>query len=143
MSSKKKKIKTVKGVKTKTPLAYRGSVRHFRIPRGLPSPQEIRDELHGYRDVLHGWEDPPLEKGVMTLMETAEAYFSRTCGIEQEILEAIANGVIKPKSEYHTLRTQEIRSYKEMFKSATELGSRRITFENSQTQKEFRGLESI
>lgn len=142
--TKKKVVRSVKGVKKRP--NYKGRVREFRLGRGLPDPQEIREELKGYRDVLFGRKEPPLDKGVMTLMEVAEGYFSRVCEIEQNILEAQANGVLPSeakKNPYHTLRTQELRSYKEMFKSATELGSRRITFENLRTQQEMRGLESL
>lgn len=125
------------------PANYKGRVRQFRLGAGLPSPPAIRDELREYRDVLMGRKDPPIDKGVLTLMEVAEGYFSRACEIEQEILEALADGRITKDSEYHSLRTQEIRSFKEMTKSATELGSRRLTFENLRAQQEMRGLESI
>lgn len=141
MGKKKRTVKVTKGVKQKP--SYKGRVRQFRLGQGLPEPSEIRDELRGYRDVLMGREDPPLQKGVMTLMEVAEGYFARACEIEQEILEAQQEGRITKTGEYNTLRTQEIRSYKELFKSATELGSRRLTFENVRMQQEMRGLESI
>lgn len=141
MGKKKRTVKVVKGVKEKP--SYKGKVRQFRLGQGLPEPSEIRRELRGYRDVLMGREDPPMQKGVMTLMEVAEGYFARACEIEQEILEAQQEGRITKTGEYNTLRTQEIRSYKELFKSATELGSRRLTFENVRMQQEMRGLESI
>jgi hypothetical protein len=134
--SKKKKVK--KAYKPD----YSGRVRHFHIAEGLPTPEEIRDELEGYREVLLGRVDPPYQKGVLTLMETAEAYFARACEIEQLILRAKAEGRLPKGSGYDTLRTQEIRSFKELSKSATELGSRRLTFENLRMQQEMRGLES-
>lgn len=137
----KKKVVVHRGVKQKP--KYKGRVRTFTINGGLPKPEAIVSELAGYRDILFGREEPPIEKGVMTLMEIAEAYFSRTCEFEQLILEAKREGRLTSKSPYHSLRTQELRSFKEMFKSATELGSRRITFENLRFQQESRGLESI
>lgn len=141
MSKKKRTVKVTKGVPKKP--SYKGRVRQFRLGQGLPSPEAIRNELKGYRDILMGREDPPIQKGVMTLMEVAEGYFSRACEIEQEILEAQQEGRLPKTGEWNTLRTQEIRSYKELFKSATELGSRRLTFENVRVQQEMRGLESI
>lgn len=135
-----RKVRVTKGA-PKRP-KYNGSVRHFKLNRGLPTVEAIRSELAGYRDVLLGEVDPPTQKGVMTLMEVAEAYFSRACELEQLILEAQRQGTTVRK-EYQQVRTQEIRSFKEMAKSAAELGSRRITFENLRMQQEQRGRESI
>jgi hypothetical protein len=139
--SKKKKVVVRKGVPKKR--KYKGSVRSFTLGSGLPAPEIIREELRGYRAVLLGHEDPPIEMGIITLMEVAEGYFSRACDIEQQILEAVSEGRLVDKTVYHSLRTQEIRSFKEMAKSATELGSRRITWENLRYQQEMRGLESL
>lgn len=125
------------------PVSYKGKLRSFKIPAGLPTPTEIRDEMEHYRDVLHGRADPPIQKGVITLMEVAEGYFSRLCEIEQLILRAKAEGTLPAGMGYESLRTQEIRSFKELSKAATELGSRRLTFENLRYQQEMRGLESI
>lgn len=141
MGKKKRTVKVTKGVKQKP--SYKGRVRQFRLGQGLPSTEAIRKELKGYKRVLMGFEDPPIQRGVMTLMEVAEGYYSRACDIEQEILEAQQEGRIPKTGEWNTLRTQEIRSYKDLFKSATELGSRRLTFENVRMQQEMRGLESI
>lgn len=139
--TKKKKVVTKKGVPK--PKSYKGKVRQFTLGEGLPSVTAIQEELDGYREVLFGREDPPIDKGVMTLMEVAEGYYSRACEIEQLIYRAIADGVIPKSHPLNSLRTQEIRSFKEMTKSATELGSRRITWENVRTQQEMRGLESL
>lgn len=136
--SKSKKKKLTKPYKPD----YSGKVRHFRLNGGLPPVEILREELAGYRQVLLGHEDPPYYKGVMTLMETAEAYYSRACEMEQLIFDAIAEGQISKSSEYNTFRTQTLRSFKELSKSATELGSRRITFEDARVRQEMRGLES-
>lgn len=93
------------------------------------------------RDVLMGREDPPVELGVITLMEVANGYFSRACEWEQMILQGKAEGWL-PKG-YDQLRTQEIRSFKELTKGATELGSRRITAENLRVEQEVRGLDAL
>lgn len=115
-------------------------IRHFELGSGLPPLAEIRDELEDMRAVLLGEVEPPMRMGIMTLMETAEAYFSRACDIEQQILRAKAEG--RSTRQYDQLRTQEIRSFKEQAKSATELGSRRITAANLQYERERTGRES-
>jgi len=139
-----KKIKK-KRTLTKPPKAhpYKGKLREFHIPRGLLTPDEIREEMEDMRAVLHGHVNPPMEKGVITLMEVAEGYFSRACEIEQLILAGKAQGWLPKNKGYEQLRTQEIRSFKELAKAATELGSRRVTWENLRFEQERRGLESI
>lgn len=134
---KRRKVPTTK------PHIYKGKVRQFTLGAGLQTPKQIRKELSGYRDVLMGREDPPLQKGVMTLMEVANGYFSRACEIEQLILQAKAEGWLPKNQGYETLRTQEIRSFKELFKGATELGSRRITWEELRFKQETRGLDAV
>lgn len=141
--SKKVKRKVVRApAPTKRP-DYKGKLRQFRIPSGLPTPDEIRKEIEHYRDVLHGRAEPPIQKGVMTLMEVAEGYFSRACEMEQMIYQGKAEGWLPKNMGYEQLRTQEIRSFKELAKAATDLGSRRITFENLRFQQENRGMESL
>jgi hypothetical protein len=109
----------------------------------LASPTEIREELAGYRDVLMGRAEPPLFKGIQTLMEVANGYFSRACELEQLIYTAKAEGWLPSGKGYETLRTQEIRSFKELAKGATELGSRRMTWEQRQREHENRGLDAL
>lgn len=143
--SKKKRTITTPGHK-KPSQSHKGRLRTFKINGGLPDPQTIREELRGYREILLGREDPPssLEKvGIHALQEFADACFARTCELEQNILEAIAEGHLDKDSPYHSLRTQELRSYKEMFKASSELGSRRLTREQIRVQQEMRGLESM
>lgn len=123
--------------------SYKGSVRQFRLGSGLPEPKAIRRELEDMRDVLMGRKEPPMQKGVATLMEIANGYFSRACEIEQLIYTAKAEGWLPKNKGYEQLRTQEIRSFKELSKAATELGSRRITFENLRYQQETRGLDAL
>lgn len=127
--------------------AERSQIRHFKLGSGMTDPQDIRDELEDMRAVLLGHVPAPIESGIMTLMEVAEAYFSRACDIEQQILRAQEEGRIiggnTKSNKYHTLRTQELRSFKEMAKSATELGSRRVTAASLLVQQELRGRESM
>jgi len=117
-------------------------VRQFRLGEGLPTPTEVRAEMADMRDVLLGRENAPIDRGVMTLQEVADGYFARACEWEQLILEAQADGRIPKNSPYHSLRTQEIRSFKELTKSAAELGSRRLTYENLRWEQEKSGRDS-
>lgn len=127
--------------------AERSKIRIFKLGSGMTDPQDIRDELEDMRAVLLGTTPPPIQEGIMTLMEVAEAYFSRACDLEQQILRAQEEGRIvggnTKANKYHTLRTQEIRSFKEMSKSACELGSRRVTAASLLVQQELRGRESM
>lgn len=118
------------------------TIRSFKLGGGLPPPEDIWLELEQMRDVLLGHEDPPINVGISTLMEVAEGYYSRACDLEQRILEGEAMGSIPKGSAYHTLRTQAIRSFKEMTKSAAELGSRRITAANQLFERERLGRET-
>lgn len=79
------------------------------------------------RDVLMGRQQPPIDNGVMTLMEVADAYFSRAKEMEQIIHRHEADGVVLKNSKHYKFRTGELRSFIELVKSAVELGSRRVT----------------
>lgn len=87
----------------------------------------MRAELDHMRDVLMGREQPPVDNGVMTLMETADAYFARAKEMEQTILRHEADGVVLKNSKHYKFRTGELRSFIELAKAAAELGSRRVT----------------
>lgn len=93
------------------------------------------------RDVLMGREDSPV-RGVLALMEVAEAYFSRAAEMEQIILRGERDGRISRGSALYKFRTQELRSFKEMASSAAALGSRRITNETLRQERERKGRES-
>ena len=116
------------------------NIRHFKLGSGLPDITALRDELEDMRAVLLGEVEPLISMGIQTLMEVAEAYFSRACDIEQLILRAKAEG--RSNRVYDSFRTQEVRSFKEMARSATVLGSRRITAMNIQLERERTGRES-
>jgi len=116
-------------------------LRAFNVGTGLPSPEAITLELGDMRDVLMGREDPPVG-GTLALMEVADAYFARACELEQIILAGQREGFIAKTSPYNQIRTQEIRSFKELAKSAAELGSRRVTAEKMRFDNEMSGRES-
>lgn len=87
----------------------------------------MRAELDTMRDVLMGREPPPIDNGVMTLMEVADAFFARAKEMEQIIHRHEADGVVIKGSKHYRFRTGELRSFIELAKGATELGSRRVT----------------
>ena len=132
----------VKRKRVKRKISRHAKIRHFRLGQGLPSVRSMAEELEDMRAVLMGEERPPVDLGIMTLMEVAEAYFSRACDMEQRILAAQREGHLPKSGPYNSFRTQELRSFKEMAKSATELGSRRITHMNERYKQERLGRES-
>lgn len=126
--------RTSKPAPSSTPVRPRGpggphpvhGVRNF----GLVSHGTLQswyDELDEMREVLLGREPPPIDAGVMTLMEVADAYLSRAKEIEQMILRMEAEGSVLKGARSYKFRTGELRSFIEMVKSSTELGSRRVT----------------
>ena len=143
---KKDKVKKVKVRRHTSGKQARSQIRTFHLGQGLPTPSDIRDELQDMREVLLGHIDPPIEEGIMTMMEVADGYYARACDLEQQILRAQEEGRISggntKSNKYHSLRTQEIRSFKEMAKNAFELGSRRVTAANIRVQQEARGREA-
>ena len=109
------------------PIAPVGSVRDFWITAGLKPTEEMSAELLGYIHVLMGRVDPPIENGVMTLMEVANAYYSRAKEIEFRIHEGERLGEIQKGGDLYRFRTGELRDFIDLAKSAQELGSRRLT----------------
>jgi hypothetical protein len=101
------------------------------VPLGvsLPTPDEIKEELLGYCDVLLGRVDPPIGSPYLGLAELATAYYARAC--ELDILiheEERAHRVIRG-TPYYQVRTGALRSFIEMSKKMADLGSRRMTQE--------------
>jgi len=80
------------------------------------------------RDVVMGRVEPPIDKGVMTLMEVADAYFARASEMEQVILRAEADGNVIRGSKTNKFRTGELTSFLRLASHASELGSRRVTY---------------
>lgn len=96
---------------------------------GLPSVDECKDELLEYCDVLLGRVDPPVDHGVMSLLEVADAYHARALEMEMRIHEAERTGNVVKGSDYYRFRTGALRSFIALSKSAAERGSRRLTHE--------------
>jgi hypothetical protein len=80
-------------------------------------------------NVLLGRVDPPIDVGVGTLAEVANAYYSRAAEITMKMQQAEAEGLIMRGSRGYRFRTGPLRTFMEMAGKAYELGSRRITLE--------------
>jgi hypothetical protein len=91
------------------------------------STSSVSSELQDYVDVLLGRKHPPADFGELTLQELASAYYSRALEIEMHIHRAEREGVVGRGTPFYKLRTGELRSFIELAKNACELGSRRVT----------------
>lgn len=100
------------------------------LPSGLPSPDEIYDELQYYCDVLLGREPSPINSPYLTLAEVATAYYARAQELDMLIHEAERAGDVVRNAPHYKIRTGALRSFIEMSKKMAELGSRRLTQES-------------
>lgn len=94
----------------------------------------MKHEIESYVSVLLGREAPPVDRGVLTLMECAEAFHARCCEIEMEILELEAEGAVLKGSRPYKFRTGYVRTFKELCVKTIELGSRRVTYAVAQAE---------
>jgi len=101
------------------------------VLQGLPSVEELHEELLGYTDVILGRADPPLEIDgyYLDLMEVAAAYYARAKEIDMLIHWEEQNRRVIRGSAYYKFRTGQLRSFIEMAKMMADLGSRRLTME--------------
>lgn len=88
----------------------------------------MREELQEMWDVLLGRNEPPITRGVLTLMEVAEAYYARAAEMTAHIQQQEAEGIVAKGTSLYKFRTGELRTFMEAAKSAADLGSRRVTF---------------
>lgn len=93
-------------------------------------------------DVLLGRVPPPVDLGVSTLMEVADAYFARASEIEMLIHQLEREGKVLRGTALYKFRTGELRTFQEVAKRAADLGSRRITMEQLRMQREWTGRDS-
>ena len=112
------------------------------VGAGIPHIDEIRNELDDYTDILMGREEPDHHYGYMSLMEVADAYFSRAQELTMLIQRAEADGVVTKSSPYYKLRTGELRTFTEMAKRAADLGSRRLSAAQLEFDQATYGRES-
>ncbi|NBO54512.1 MAG: hypothetical protein EBU84_07935 [Actinobacteria bacterium] len=94
----------------------------------MPPIGEIRNEIDEYTAVLLGRTPPPIDNGEMTLMEYANAVYSRAMELTILIQRAESDGSVLKSSKYYRLRTGELRSFTELAAKCIELGSRRVTW---------------
>lgn len=99
------------------------------IGSGLPDPEDLKDELLGYCDVLLGRVDPPIDSPYLGMCEIATAYFARASEMDILIHEAERTGDVIRGSSLYRFRTGALRSFLDMSKRMAELGSRRLTQE--------------
>ena len=103
-------------------------IRSVRVNSGLPAITEIRAELDEYTEVLLGRTPPPIDNDEMTMMEYANAVYSRAMELTMMIQRAESDGAVLKNSKYYRFRTGELRSFTELAARCIELGSRRVTW---------------
>lgn len=97
----------------------------------------MKIELSDYVDILMGRKPPPIDRGVLTLMECAEAFHARAKEIEMELLEMEAQGAVLKGTRPYKFRVGYLRSFIELVEKTIALGSRRVTY--AQYEYEERG----
>lgn len=102
------------------------TIRPFNLREGLIL-HDLRVELQDMVDVLLGRQPPPIDTGVSTLMEVAEAYHARAREIEMLLCQGEADGSILKGSKHYHFRTGELRAFIELVRKSIDLGSRRVT----------------
>ena len=103
------------------------SLRLVKLGHGIPTLSVLRDELLEYTEVLLGRVEPPIDNGEMTMMEYANAVYSRSLEITMMLQRAEADGQVLKGSKHYKFRTGELRTFTEMALKCIELGSRRVT----------------
>ena len=71
--------------------------------------------------------EPPIDTGPLSLMEYANAVYSRAVEITILLQRAEADGHVTKGSKLYRFRTGELRNFVELASKAIDLGSRRIT----------------
>lgn len=117
-------------------------LRTVHIGQGVPSIPEMNFELLTMTDILLGREDAPISHGVMSLMEVADAYYARAAELTMLLQAAEREGTIVRNSAHQKFRTGELRTFMEMAKRAADLGSRRLTDEQMELERQALGRES-
>ena len=99
------------------------------VASGLPSANEIKDELLEMMDVILGRVNAPIDAGVMTRHEVALAYFARATELDMLIHEQERVGQIVRGSDHYRIRTGALRSFLELITKVVAAGSRQLTHE--------------
>ena len=145
MAKKPKKVLPKKGKKKKAlSTDPKRRLRQIDVPAGLDNITKMRSELQDMVDVLIGRVEPPIEAGHLTLMEVADTYFARASEMTMLIQRQEADEETGKGSLLYKFRTGELRTFMELAKRASDLGSRRLTkeqltFEQSRLGRDSRG----
>lgn len=129
-------------VRQSAPVQHDTRLRAIRLGDGLPPIPKMMEEIADMADVLMGRVDPPVHQGVITLMETADAYFARASEMTMLLQQAEREGTVLRGSAAYKFRTGELRTFMELAKRAADLGSRRITVEQMKAEAARYGRES-
>jgi len=103
-------------------------LRSVHLNSGIPPISDLRKELDGYVEVLMGRVPPPIDNEEMTLMEYANAVYSRAMELTMLLQRAESEGSVLKNSRYYKFRTGELRTFTELALRAIDLGSRRVTW---------------
>ena len=95
---------------------------------------QMKDEIQVYTDILLGRNPPPIDAGVLTLAEVANAFYCRAKEMEMSLLNGEAEGAILKGSGPYKFRTGALRAFVELSGKAYELGSRRLSDEQMKVQ---------
>jgi len=117
------------------------TVRVLNRPESGLSLTEIKDELDGYWDVLLGRKDSPVT-GMHALQEVADQYYARASEITAMIQRFEEDGTIEKGSALVKFRTGELRTFREVARAAADLGSRRLTALQVESEQSRLGRES-
>lgn len=118
-------------------------MRQFELHAGIPNLPLLESEVQDMMDVLLGRKDPPIDNGVLTLMEVADAYFARGSEIVMLILKGEREGSIPRGGNYAKFRTGELRHFLDVCKGARDLGSRRVTVRQLTVEAERTGRSRL
>lgn len=137
-----RRVRTARPVVTKDRQSATGKLRAVPLGEGVPPITSMVEELQDMTDVLLGRIEPPIDAGHLTLMEVADAYFARASEMTMLLQKAEREGTITKGSSHYRFRTGELRTFLELARRASELGSRRLTEEQLVWEMQMHGRES-
>jgi hypothetical protein len=105
------------------------SIRFFKVASTGLNIHLLRDEIDDMMAVMLGRVEPPIKRGIHTLQEVSDAYYARAAEITIEIMRLESEGNINKGDPLYKFRTGELRTFMELVKRSSELGSRRLTYE--------------
>jgi hypothetical protein len=97
------------------------------LSQSVKSLRGLEAELEEYWNILLLRQPYPIDNGVLSLMETAVAIYTRCCEITAALQEAEYNGSVPKGSHFYKFRTGPLRSLTEASSRCIDMGSRRIT----------------